>query len=84
LKGGGVILARKTGATTILVGMRFAAAWRLPSWDRFYLPRPFSRVELHAEEWGADLLEHNEEPLGTLRNRLLELNPDEAPRCGSR
>ena len=76
LKGGGVILARKTGSATILVGMRFSAAWRLPSWDRFYLPRPFSRIELRAEEVSADFLENNQDPLGVVRSRLLELNPD--------
>ena len=84
LKGGGVILARKTGAATILVGMRFAAAWRLPSWDRFYLPRPFSRIELRAEEWSADFLGNSEDSLAAVRSRLLELNPDEARQGCSR
>ena len=76
LKGGGVILARKTGATTILMGMRFTKAWRLPSWDRFYLPYPFSLVEIRAEEWTAERLAATAEPLAAVRARLLELNPD--------
>jgi lysophospholipid acyltransferase (LPLAT)-like uncharacterized protein len=76
LKGGGVILARKTGARTILVGMRFNKAWRLPSWDGFYLPYPFSRVALEAEEWSAERLEGGDNVLGTVRARLLTLNPD--------
>lgn len=76
LKGGGVILARKTGAATILVGMHFAAAWRLPSWDRFYLPFPFSRIELRAEVWDAKRLAGGDDTLGAVRARLLELNPD--------
>ena len=76
LKGGGVILARKTGATTILVGMRFDHAWRLASWDRFYLPRPFSRIALRAEKWSAERLASGDDTLGRVRARLLELNPD--------
>ena len=76
LKGGGVILARKSGATTILIGMRFTRAWRLPSWDRFYLPWPFSRVEIRADEWSVERLAATGDPLAAVRTRLLELNPD--------
>ena len=71
-----MILARKTGANTILVGMRFAKAWRLASWDRFYLPLPFSRIQLRAEEWSAEQLTGNGDTLGAVQARLLELNPD--------
>ncbi len=78
LKGGGAILARKTGTATILMGMRFTRAWQLPSWDRFYLPVPFSRVELRAERWSADDLAAQADTISALRNKLLELNPDEA------
>lgn len=76
LKGGGVILARRTGAATILVGMRFAGAWRLPSWDRFYLPRPFSRILIRAEEWDSTRVTTGDDPLGAMREKLLELNED--------
>ncbi len=78
LKGGGIILARKTGAATILVGMRFQCAWRLPSWDRFYLPCPFSRIEVRVEEWDHQRLAAGDEALTAVRTRLLELNPDGA------
>jgi lysophospholipid acyltransferase (LPLAT)-like uncharacterized protein len=41
----GVIkLAEATGAPVIPVHVRFAAAWRLKTWDRFVIPKPFSRV----------------------------------------
>ncbi len=76
LKGGGIILARRTGATTILVGMRFARAWRVPSWDRFYLPYPFSRITVTAEEWPAQRLAELAEPISEMRARLLAMNPD--------
>lgn len=76
LKGGGIILARRTGATTILVGMRYAHAWRLPSWDGFYLPYPFSKVTVVAEEWTAERLAERTDPIGAMRARLLAMNPD--------
>lgn len=41
----GVInLAESTGAPIIPVHVRFASAWRLQTWDRFVIPKPFSRV----------------------------------------
>ena len=43
----GVIkLAESTGAPVIPVHVRFASAWRLKTWDRFVIPKPFSRVEV--------------------------------------
>ena len=43
----GVIkLAEATGAPIIPVHVRFSAAWRLKTWDRFVIPKPFSRVEV--------------------------------------
>lgn len=76
MKAGGIILARKTGAPTILVGMRFSSAWRVPSWDRFYLPRPFSTVTLQAEERELSAASSREDSVGRFRTRLLELNQD--------
>ena len=43
----GVIkLAESSGAAIIPVHVRFASAWRLKTWDRFVIPKPFSRVEV--------------------------------------
>jgi lysophospholipid acyltransferase (LPLAT)-like uncharacterized protein len=43
----GVIkLAESTGAPIIPIHVRFSSAWRLKSWDRFVIPKPFSRVEV--------------------------------------
>jgi len=43
----GVIkLAESSGAAIIPVHVRFASAWRLNTWDRFVIPKPFSRVEV--------------------------------------
>ena len=39
-------LAESSGAAIIPVHVRFASAWRLKTWDRFVIPKPFSRVEV--------------------------------------
>ena len=43
----GVIkLAEASGAAIVPVHVKFTAALRLQTWDRFVIPRPFSRVEV--------------------------------------
>lgn len=37
-------LAEATGAPIIPIHLRFSDAWRLKTWDRFVIPKPFSRV----------------------------------------
>ncbi|MGC6456634.1 MAG: lysophospholipid acyltransferase family protein [Coraliomargaritaceae bacterium] len=49
MKPGAAVLAVKTGAPVYLVDFRYLTALRLASWDRFFLPLPFSRVEVSAE-----------------------------------
>ncbi|MFP4069907.1 MAG: lysophospholipid acyltransferase family protein [Opitutales bacterium] len=62
LKPGAVSIALKSGAPVVLISFHFGGAWRLKSWDRFYIPYPFSRVRVLTEvvtpdelrAWGAD------------------------------
>jgi lysophospholipid acyltransferase (LPLAT)-like uncharacterized protein len=43
----GVIkIAQSTGAEIIPIHIRYRAAWRLKTWDRFVIPKPFSRVSV--------------------------------------
>jgi lysophospholipid acyltransferase (LPLAT)-like uncharacterized protein len=43
--GGGIILlAQKTGAHIVPLSFEYSNYWRLRSWDRFILPRPFCRA----------------------------------------
>ena len=43
--GGGIILlAQKTRARIVPLNLEYSRCWRLPSWDKFILPRPFARV----------------------------------------
>ncbi len=52
MKPGAVAVALKTGAPIVLLSFNFSRAWRLKSWDRFYLPVPFSRVEVKIDAVG--------------------------------
>jgi lysophospholipid acyltransferase (LPLAT)-like uncharacterized protein len=39
-----IFLAQKSGAAVVPVNMEYSSCWRVRSWDRFVVPRPFSRV----------------------------------------
>lgn len=39
-------IAQTTGTEIIPIHIRYSSAWRLSSWDRFVIPKPFSRVEV--------------------------------------
>jgi hypothetical protein len=41
---GFIKLAEATGAPIVPIHVRFSSAWRLKTWDRFVIPKPFSRV----------------------------------------
>ncbi len=43
---GTIFLAQKTGAGVVPVQMEYSSCWRLKTWDRFILPRPFSKVRV--------------------------------------
>lgn len=50
-----VFVAQKSGASIVHMHMEYSNAWRLRNWDRFFVPKPFSKVRilfsapLHAE-----------------------------------
>ena len=52
MKAGASTLALRTGAPILLVSYNFSKAWRAKSWDRFYIPVPFSRVEVKIDAIG--------------------------------
>ncbi len=41
-----IFLAQKSGAPVVPVNIEYSSYWRLKSWDRFILPRPFSKVRV--------------------------------------
>ena len=76
LKPGSIIVARRTRAPMILVGVEFQSAWRLRSWDRFGIPKPFSRVRMRSEVITSEQLADRDAGVALLKARLLALNPD--------
>ncbi len=79
LKPGAVIVPRRTGAPLVLVGAEFHSAWRLRSWDGFYIPKPFSRVTMRCDVIANDRLADRDAAIVLLHERLLALNPDRLP-----
>lgn len=75
-KAGAFIVARRTGAPALLLGGRFTSAWRLKSWDGFYVPKPFSRVRVQCTQVSAAELRAQGMTVELLRERLLAINPD--------
>ena len=41
---GVVFLAQKSGAPIVPIHMEYSSCWRLKSWDRFVVPRPFATL----------------------------------------
>lgn len=78
LKPGAVAVALKTGAPFVLFSLNFSRAWRLKSWDRFYLPLPFSRIEVGMDriEDPASLGDDPREVAHRLKQRMDALTRD--------
>jgi len=83
LKPGTVIVTRRTRSPMLIIGAEFEAAWRLRSWDRFCLPKPFSRVRMHCEVLPAEKMVDREAGARLLHDRLLALNQDADPDSAS-
>ena len=43
---GVIFLAQKCDAQVVPGSMEFSCCWRFKSWDRFFVPRPFSSVRI--------------------------------------
>ncbi len=41
-----VFLAQQSNAEVVPINLEYSSCWRLGSWDRFILPRPFSKVRV--------------------------------------
>lgn len=76
MKPGVVIVPRRTAAPLLLIGGDFSSAWQLGSWDRFYLPKPFSRVRLRCELITPDQLADRDAGIALLEARMRVINPD--------
>jgi len=76
---GAIYLASRLGLPLVLMGFGYDRPWRLNSWDRFAIPRPFSRAravtspDVHVPP-GLDRrgIEHFRQSIERLLNRLTE------------
>ena len=41
-----IFLAQKSGASVVPMNLEYSHCWRLGSWDRFIVPRPFAKVRV--------------------------------------
>ena len=73
---GVLVVTRRNGAPILLIGAEFTHAWRLKSWDRFYIPRPFSRIILRTEMIPAKRPDGAKVTADEVRTALLSINPD--------
>ena len=49
MKPGALKVALKTSTPILLLSLNHGGAWRLKSWDRFYVPHPFSKIEVRMD-----------------------------------
>ncbi len=78
-KQGAVRVAKQSGAPILLASGRMRHAWRVNSWDRFYLPVPFSTVEMKLRYFSSyQALEADsvEEAAQFLHRELMKISPD--------
>lgn len=72
MKAGAVTVAMKTGAPIVLLSFNHSGAWRLKSWDRFYVPFPFSKIEVRIDYvgQGMELTEGSKAAAAILKRRM--------------
>jgi len=78
---GAVAAARRAGAVVVALRAEVDRAWRLRSWDRFLIPKPFARITIWyavagtvAPDGGNEVLEREAE---RFRQVMLALAPDQ-------
>ena len=70
IKPGLILLAQLSGRSILPLSFEFTRAWRLKSWDGFFIPKPFSTVRFFAGE-----------PYVVKRTSTPEAFEDERKRC---
>ena len=74
LKAGVLVIARRAEVPLVLLGAAYEAAWVVRSWDRLYLPLPFSRVKVWYDVVRPESLD--DATVEDLQARLMALSPD--------
>jgi lysophospholipid acyltransferase (LPLAT)-like uncharacterized protein len=75
---GVLVVTRRNQAPMVLIGAEFLRAWRLKSWDRFYIPLPFSRVRLRCTVLPSRTEAGEKITAEDVRAALMAISPDPA------
>ena len=75
-KMGAVLLAKKSGHPVLPVTMALARYWTLPSWDKFQIPKPFTRAKVFVAEPIYVPADADEETLQARRDELQRVLDD--------
>jgi len=84
MKPGAMAIALKLHMPLMLVSFNYKNAWRFKSWDRFYLPKPFSELEVKID-WEANpnaLGEDARAVCAILQERLMAITEDDELELG--
>jgi lysophospholipid acyltransferase (LPLAT)-like uncharacterized protein len=73
---GVLVVTRRNNAPMVLLGAEFTRAWRLRSWDRFYIPVPFSRIRMRSTVLPAKMPDGRKLDADAVRAALVAINPD--------
>jgi lysophospholipid acyltransferase (LPLAT)-like uncharacterized protein len=75
---GVLVVTRRNNAPMVLVGVEFTRAWRLKSWDQFYIPVPFSRVKMRCAILPPKRADGEKITAHDVRTALMAISPDPA------
>lgn len=73
---GVLVVTRRLQAPMVLMGAEFTRAWRLRTWDRLYIPMPFSRIIMHSEVLPPVRPDGEKTTAEDVRAALMRVNPD--------
>ena len=77
---GALMASQRAGVPILAVRCEVSRAWRLKSWDRFMVPKPFARVRvIYSDPWIApDSSEESQRELARLLGPALPAEPEPA------
>lgn len=73
---GVLVVTRRNNAPMVLVGAEFGPAKRLRSWDRFYIPWPFTRIRMQCTVLPAKNADGTKLSADQVQAALMAINPD--------
>ena len=68
---GAVVLAQKGNLPIMIIGYQPSRYWQIRSWDRFVIPKPFSKIDFYIQSLSVEGLEISEGN-ALLRSKMLE------------